>query len=786
MAKTIDELTVKINVDGTAQLSDATTKMDNLGTSADKTGQTLKGSGQNIRNVSFQIQDMAVQIAGGTSAFVAMGQQLPQLLGGFGMWGAAIGAVAAVGIPLLRAGLNIAGVDMRNLQERTSALTDITQKYQDAQKQNAISLEGMGNQYGALTASAKAFYEAQEAIRKQQATVELAASIKEAVKQIDVMNTAVSGSGAAIGKIYMGSDFKEGNLWWEARLKTQALLLGLSTEQATELGKRMKDVDGKDPEKASNAIKGMIEYLQGSNTETTNLRRQSEKVIEPLLKINQALLDQKENLRNSAEQASNLSASMMLIQLGAAPDINAARRNFDQVTAIRKEGDLKYNEFKYQLEEKSAKDGANRDGELTAFRLKNQQEINDRIADYAKGQQEAYRAAYITNDTKLRQLQLEDAIVKSREKGMFDTEYNLKYDEAILQNAKTYSDTLVSLSEQRRKGVINAQQELLLRQEANDLQNKSNSNAAEARNSAVRIFMVKQEMEISKQAIEDQIARAGKLGDALRAANQKVYEARTGLKPEDMIGKNSLQKQIMEITQTNKRAAQEAARTFAESFGDQDLTIEKAQELKDGLDQIALAYKRVNDEQTTAATNSYDSMRTWSSGWSEAFAQYAEDATNSANQAQTIFSTFSKGFEDSIVKFVQTGKLSFKDLANSIIADIVRIQAKRLVLAMFGTAGGDGGLFGGLFRAAGGPVAANSPYIVGEKGPELFVPKAAGTIVPNDALAAAGGAGGSSQVTYNIQAVDASSFRQMIARDPEFLFNVTEAGRRSLPQRSRR
>ncbi len=37
-------------------------------------------------------------------------------------------------------------------------------------------------------------------------------------------------------------------------------------------------------------------------------------------------------------------------------------------------------------------------------------------------------------------------------------------------------------------------------------------------------------------------------------------------------------------------------------------------------------------------------------------------------------------------------------------------------------------------RAMGGPVEANSPYIVGEQGPELFVPKGSGSIVPNGKL----------------------------------------------------
>lgn len=42
-------------------------------------------------------------------------------------------------------------------------------------------------------------------------------------------------------------------------------------------------------------------------------------------------------------------------------------------------------------------------------------------------------------------------------------------------------------------------------------------------------------------------------------------------------------------------------------------------------------------------------------------------------------------------------------------------------------------------RAMGGPVSAGSPYLVGERGPELFVPKRSGGIVPNHQLAGAGG-----------------------------------------------
>lgn len=49
-------------------------------------------------------------------------------------------------------------------------------------------------------------------------------------------------------------------------------------------------------------------------------------------------------------------------------------------------------------------------------------------------------------------------------------------------------------------------------------------------------------------------------------------------------------------------------------------------------------------------------------------------------------------------------------------------------------------------RASGGPVTGGAPYIVGERGPELFVPSSSGQIVPNQKLAAGSG----QNVTYNL------------------------------------
>lgn len=246
-------------------------------------------------------------------------------------------------------------------------------------------------------------------------------------------------------------------------------------------------------------------------------------------------------------------------------------------------------------------------------------------------------------------------------------------------------------------------------------------------------------------------------------------------------GRSPAQRRIEQIRENARRAGQEASKTFAAQFedGGDGLSPENAKRLAEGLALIESGYARIAEKQLT----NLEASRTFSAGWKTAFEEYADSALNAASQAQTYFSTFTKGFEDAIVRFVQTGKLSFKDMANSIIADFARIQARQVLLGLFGQGGGGGGgnifstIFGGG-RANGGSVFPGGAYMVGERGPEMMIPRTAGTIIPNEAL---GGGSNQTTVTYNIQAVDATSFRQMLAREPEFLYAVTEKGRSSMP-----
>jgi lambda family phage tail tape measure protein len=291
------------------------------------------------------------------------------------------------------------------------------------------------------------------------------------------------------------------------------------------------------------------------------------------------------------------------------------------------------------------------------------------------------------------------------------------------------------------------------------------------------------------KAIDNQVAKQEALAEILRSANEQKFAAKDNIPASQLVGLSSIQKQIVDIQENARKAANEAAKAFAEKFGEINTTAD-AQEFADGLDKIATAWKGVAGAQTEVAKTNYDISRSFSTGWTDAFAKYAEDAQNAAEQAATYFDRFTKGFEDAVVALVTNGKFSFKDFANSIIADFARIEARKALTSVMSGATPGGSVLGSLFNfgkslfgfANGGTIGAGMPAIVGERGPELFMPSSAGKIIANNQL------GGQSQiinnaVTYSIQAVDASSFRSLIARDPSFIYAVTEQGRRSQPTR---
>ena len=196
-----------------------------------------------------------------------------------------------------------------------------------------------------------------------------------------------------------------------------------------------------------------------------------------------------------------------------------------------------------------------------------------------------------------------------------------------------------------------------------------------------------------------------------------------------------------------------------------------------------------------------ESQRSFEFGWKKAFATYADNATNAARMGEQAFVSVTQNLETALDNFVQTGKLSFSDLARSIISDLIKIQLRAQATAIFKGSGlGDllGGFFGGggsspafgstAFwggKANGGDVSNSNSYMVGERGPELFVPKTSGTVIPNNKLSSMGG---QPQVVYNgpyianMQAIDTQSATQFLAKNKQAVWSANQSAQRSLPQ----
>ena len=110
------------------------------------------------------------------------------------------------------------------------------------------------------------------------------------------------------------------------------------------------------------------------------------------------------------------------------------------------------------------------------------------------------------------------------------------------------------------------------------------------------------------------------------------------------------------------------------------------------------------------------------------------------DKQQELYDTIGGHLEDAMMSFIDHTKSAeekFKEFANAVIQDLYRILVVQELVNAAKTAmsGGSflGSLFGG-FKANGGSVSSDKSYIVGEKGPELFVPSSNGTIVPNDQM----------------------------------------------------
>jgi lambda family phage tail tape measure protein len=249
---------------------------------------------------------------------------------------------------------------------------------------------------------------------------------------------------------------------------------------------------------------------------------------------------------------------------------------------------------------------------------------------------------------------------------------------------------------------------------------------------------------------------------------------------------DSTSKKIDDITKKREDASRSDA--TAETLAEYDIQIAKVKEFSE----VFVQATKAREEAGIAE------QRTFAYGWNKAFAQYAEDAGNYGRLASDMFVSLTGNMNSALDNFVETGKLSFSDLASSIIKDLIKIQLRMQMMQLFSSLGG---MLGGSFSSPTevsaitsyvGPAFANGgnppvgvPSLVGEKGPELFVPRSSGTIIPNNQLSSMMNT--APQTVYNgpviqsMQAIDTQSGIQFLAKNKMTIWSMNQSANRSIP-----
>ena len=196
--------------------------------------------------------------------------------------------------------------------------------------------------------------------------------------------------------------------------------------------------------------------------------------------------------------------------------------------------------------------------------------------------------------------------------------------------------------------------------------------------------------------------------------------------------------------------------------------------------------------------NEIERQQSWQYGWDQAFKSYSESAERASERGAAAFESVMSNMEAMLKNFVETGKLNFKDFVGSVVKDLLYMEMKAQATSFFKSIWGavSSSLFGSSFEdvqmqqypgkrsASGGYL--DGASLVGENGPELFIPRTPGTIIPNGSwqqMASGGGGGLTVNGNYiaNMSAIDTQSATQFLASNKNTIWAAYQSANRSIP-----
>jgi lambda family phage tail tape measure protein len=181
-------------------------------------------------------------------------------------------------------------------------------------------------------------------------------------------------------------------------------------------------------------------------------------------------------------------------------------------------------------------------------------------------------------------------------------------------------------------------------------------------------------------------------------------------------------------------------------------------------------------------------QQSWQFGWDQAMKRYSETAEKASLRGEAAFESVVSNMEIALRNFVETGKLNFKDFVGDVVKELLylemKAQATMILRSVWGGITEALGMKTLTKKASGGYI--DGPAFVGENGPELFIPRTPGTIIPQGSwqqMASSGGGGLTVNGNYiaNMSAIDTQSATQFLASNKQTIWAAYQSANRMVP-----
>jgi phage-related minor tail protein len=713
--------------DKAAQLLAQAAAYDKVANAAkNASGATFKMNEQQKINLTYQTTDFFTQIASGQSPFIAalqQGGQLKDTMGGLGNMFRAIGSLFtpfSVGLGSVAIGLGAVGVAAYQSSEDIAKLKD------------ALTLSG---NYSGMT---------------QESFVKLANTLSGQTR-----SSIADAKEALLGLISSGQ-FTEQSIGAVSKaIVTYSEIAGVSATEATQ--------------KLKGGLSGTAEGAKALNKEMNFLTLEQYKQIEALEKagkkqqaaqlvavaLNTKLEQQRREL-GLLESAWNTLTKVTSNYWDTFKSLLAGPTQSDTMMALDKQIDS----IKQKL--------AGKENEDSGF-VRGLRKVLDSLQASKENLLEIQRLQNRSTSAKDVGTAKEKIDEYDKYKGMLATkagELAKSQSATELAVAKQNAHELIQLDLDMKHQLAEANREMLEKNKQEDGRATS-QNLEIYKNKAIAIAIetAKKQSDIkTKYALLD-LAESLKIEDEKNAANVAIDKANEA-------ARTTSQAQTRELE-------------FQRQSLDLKYQMIYATEIEQKLARISLEYARKRQEIEGSAEKDFLSGEL---DKQEQMERMFVTMQESAQRTQQVFDTVWGAMGQAIDNFVKTGKLSMKDFARSTIQSLIAIemkmQALTLLRGLFSSFSGGAtpyqpaAVMGMPGYANGGEPTVGRPSIVGENGPEIFVPKTAGTIIPNNQIS---NMGSTTNVTNNyINAIDVKSFEDRLLGSSNTIWAANQYANKNL------